>query len=213
MRAEAGHALLLDCRDDTVAHARVRPRRGGAGAARDRHPGRPPQRRRSLRGAAARLRAGRPRARRGARCARWPTPPPATPLDDALRPLAGDETFRLARHVVSEMHRVDAVVGHVARRPHRSHRSPARRLASLAARRLRRLVPRARPRGRRGAGGRRARRPDDRRRASAARRSRSCPAGAAIDVATSVDRAFVDAGFDRPAFLSATASGPAGRVQ
>ena len=85
-------------------------------------------------------------------------------VEDALRPLAGDESAPLARHVVTEMRRVDAVVAELRAGRLDHDRPAARRLAPFAARRLRRVVPRARPRRRRSRSGRRARRADDGRR-------------------------------------------------
>jgi UDPglucose--hexose-1-phosphate uridylyltransferase len=135
-----------------------------------------------------------------------------TPPDDALRSLVGDEAFRLARHVVSEMHRVDALVdvllaGHVDRigplldGSHCSLRDDF--AVSCAERDL--AVDAAREAGALGArmtGG-----------GFGGSAIALVPSTAATDVATSVDRSFVAAGFGRPAFLLATPSGPTGRVR
>ncbi len=210
LRAEAGHALLLDCRDgaadplpfdlaaaglallviDTrVTHSNVDGRYG--------------ERRRGCERAAELL---------GVSALREVAD--ATTLDgvaDALRPLAGDETFPLAHHVVTEMHRVDATaaelragridrLGPLLDTSHHSLRDDFR----VSCAELDLAVGTARTAGAFGArmtgagfGG------------SAIALTR---AGAAVDVASAVDRAFTDAGFTRPAFLLATAAGPGGKV-
>ena len=210
LRAEAGHALLLDCRDgaadplpfdlaaaglallviDTrVTHSNVDGRYG--------------ERRRGCERAAELL---------GVSALREVAD--ATTLDgvaDALRPLAGDETFPLAHHVVTEMHRVDATaaelragridrLGPLLDTSHRSLRDDFR----VSCAELDLAVGTARTAGAFGArmtgagfGG------------SAIALTR---AGAEVDVASAVDRAFTDAGFTRPAFLLATAAGPGGKV-
>ncbi len=126
-------------------------------------------------------------------------------------PLAGDETFPLAHHVVTEMHRVDAAAAELrAGRIDRlgplldaSHRS-LRDDFGVSCPELDLAVEAARTAGAFGA------------RMTGAGFGGSAialtAAGAAVDVASAVDRAFTEAGFSRPAFLLATAAGPAGRV-
>jgi galactokinase len=210
LRAEAGHVLLLDCQDgasepvpfdlaaaglallviDTrVSHSNVDGRYG--------------ERRRGCERAVQLLGVGTLREVAD-----------ATTVDgvaDALRPLAGDETFALAHHVVTEMHRVDAAaaelragridrLGPLLDASHRSLRDDFR----VSCPELDLAVEATRTAGAFGArmtgagfGG------------SAIALTR---AGAAVDVASAVDRAFTAAGFTQPAFLLATAAGPAGRV-
>jgi galactokinase len=211
MRAAAGHALLLDCRDDTVAQLAFDLDAAGLALlvidTRVAH--------RNVDGRYEERRRGCARATRllGVATLREVADATAgTPLDDALRPLAGDEAFRLARHVVSEMHRVDAVVDELlAGRVDRigplldgSHRSLRDDFAVSCAQ-LDLAVDAAREAGALGArmtGG-----------GFGGSAIALVPSAAATDVATSVDRSFVDAGFGRPAFLWATPSGPAGRVR
>ena len=211
MRAEAGHALLLDCRDDTIAQLAFD--LDGAGLAllvidtRVAH--------RNVDGRYEERRRGCERAARALGVATLREVADATagaPLDDSLRVLAGDdEGFRLARHVVSEMHRVDVVVdrllvgqldriGPLLDASHRSLRDDF----AVSCAELDLAVDAAREAGALGA------------RMTGGGFGGSAVAvvrvGAESDVARSVDRAFVDAGFGRPVFLVATASGPAGRV-
>ena len=158
--AAPGHALFLDCRDDSVEQMPFDLAADGLAVlvidtraphrARRRRVRRPPPRLRggrrgARRAGAARRRLDRPRRRAG----------PAAPTS---------VTRRRVRHVVTENQRVLDTVGAAARRPGPRDRPAADRLARLDARRLRDHRARARHRGRGGAGRRRARRPDDRRR-------------------------------------------------
>ncbi len=210
MRATAGHALLLDCRDDTatpiafeldaaalallvidtrVAHRNV--------------DGRYEERRRGCERAArllgvTTLREVADAASEGA-------------VEDALKPVVGDESYPLARHVVSEMHRVDCVVrslqagqiGEIGPVLDASHRS-LRDDFAVSCVELDLAVDVARAEGALGArmtGG-----------GFGGSAIALVPAETEHAVATSIDRAFIDAGFLRPAFLLARAAAPAGRV-
>jgi galactokinase len=208
LRSVAGHALLLDCRDDTVAHlpfdlaaaalallvidTRVVHHNvdGGYG-----------ERRRGCERAAKLL---------GVRTLREVADTP-TGVDEALRPLAADETLPLARHVVTEMHRVadvaDALrhgrldrIGPFLDASHRSLRDDFAvscvelDLAVDAARRAGAIGARMTGGGFGGSA------------------IALVPADSVSAVAIAVDEAFAAAGFIRPAFLLAAASGPATRV-
>ncbi len=63
LRCQAGHALLLDCRSLETAQVPFEPAAAGTGSAPHQHPGQARPGRRSVRGAAGRMRTGRPPAR------------------------------------------------------------------------------------------------------------------------------------------------------
>ena len=139
MRAEAGHALLLDCRDDTIAQlpfdldsAKLALLVIDTRVAHRNVDGRYEERRRGCERAARTLGVATLREVADATA--------GAPLDDALGALTGDETWPLAHHVVTEMHRVDAAGGGAGCRTHRPPRPTARRVAPLAARRLQGLL-------------------------------------------------------------------------
>jgi galactokinase len=205
-----GHALLLDCRDDGVEHLAFDV--AGAGRVllvidtRVSHrnvDGRYGERRRGCERAArllgvCTLRDVADATRDGA-------------VDAALRPLADDESAPLARHVVTEMHRVDAAaaelraghldgLGLLLDASHRSLRDDFRvscpELDLAVETSLRAGADGARMTGA-GFGG------------SAIA---LVPASDGPAVAVAIDEAFVAAGLRRPRFLRAVAAGPGGRI-
>ena len=150
---EASHALLIDFATGRREQVPFDPAAHGLGAAGDRHEGQPRAHRRRLRLPARRGVGGGEAARPGRTCAR------PSDLDGLSDPL-----LRRARHVVSEVARVDAFVEALRRGRLGRARSAAGRLARLAARRLRGVLRGARRGRRRGARVRCGRSPDDRRR-------------------------------------------------
>jgi galactokinase len=132
-------------------------------------------------------------------------------VEDALQDLAGDESYPLARHVVSEMHRVDCVVrslqtgqvGEIGPSLDASHRS-LRDDFAVSCVELDLAVDSARADSALGArmtGG-----------GFGGSAIALVPAGSEVAVAAAIDDAFARAGSARPAFLLARAAGPAGRV-
>jgi galactokinase len=213
LRTRAGHALLLDCRDDHIDHVVF----DVAGAERallvidtrvshSNVDGRYGERRSGCERAARLLGVC---SLRDVADATAGTDPHA--VDDTLRPLAGDESAPLARHVVTEMHRVDAaaaelLAGHIDNlgplldASHRSLRDDFRVScpeldlaveASVAAGAI----------GARMTGG-----------GFGGSAIALLPASAVTTVASAVDEAFTAAGFRRPRFLRAIAAGPGGRI-
>jgi galactokinase len=210
MRATAGHALLLDCRDDTATQIAFDLDAAGLAlvvidtrVAHRNVDGQYEQRRRGCERAARLL--GVATLRAVADAAR------VDGVEDALKGLAGDASYPLARHVVSEMHRVDCVVrslqaGHVGEigpsldASHRSLRDDF--VVSCAE--LDFAVDVARAHGALGArmtGG-----------GFGGSAIALVPTGSEVAMAIAIAGAFADAGFRRPAFLLAQPSDPAGRV-
>jgi galactokinase len=210
MRATAGHALLLDCRDDTATPIAFDLDAAGLAllvidtrVAHRNVDGRYEERRRGCERAARLLGVTTLREVADATSEGG--------VEEALQPVAGDESYPLAHHVVSEMHRVDCVVyslqaGHVREIGpvlDGSHRSLRDDFAVSCAE-LDLAVDVARAEGALGArmtGG-----------GFGGSAIALVPAETEVAVATAVDRSFTDAGFLRPAFLLARAAAPAGRV-
>ena len=145
------------------------------------------------------------------RCGRSPTPPSRATSTRRCAALAGDVTWPLARHVVSEMHRVDAATAMLrANRPAalgallgESHTS-LREDFAVSCRELDAAVDAAVAAGALGArmiGG-----------GFGGAAIALVPAGVVAEVAAAVDGALVAADLTRPTFLLAHASGPASRV-
>jgi galactokinase len=210
MRATAGHALLLDCRDDTATQIAFDLDAAGLALlvidTRVAH--------RNVDGQYEQRRRGCERAARLLGVATLRDVADAASVggaEDALQELAGDESFPLARHVVSEMHRVDCVVrslqtgqvGEIGPSLDASHRS-LRDDFAVSCVELDLAVDSARADGALGArmtGG-----------GFGGSAIALVPAGSEVAVATAIDDAFARAGSAHPAFLLARAAGPAGRV-
>ncbi len=210
LRTRAGHALLLDCRDESVEHLAFDL---GAvdlallvidtGVVHDHVEGGYGDRRRGCERAARRLGVHTLREIADA------TQP--GDVDEALRVLVGDVTLPLARHVVTEMHRVDeaaamlraghpAALGPLLDASHASLRDdfavscPELDVAAESATAAGALGARLTGGGFGGAA------------------IALVPAGQVGDVATAVDAALAATDLTRPMFLLATAGGAAGRV-
>jgi galactokinase len=210
LRSSEGHALLLDCRDDSIEHVAFDVAAAGRAVlvidTRVSHSnvdGRYGERRRGCERAARLLEVCSLREVADATDERG--------VDDALRPLAGDESAPLARHVVTEMHRVDAAVtqlragriddlGPALDASHRSLRDDFR--VSCAALDLAvEAATRAGALGARMTGG-----------GFGGSAIAVVPAHDVSTVAAAVEDAFVAAGHRRPGFLRAVAAAPGGRV-
>ena len=158
LRCQDGHALLLDCRDGTVAQVPFDLSAHGLSLlvmdTRAEHSlvdGQYAQRRRSCEEAARQL--GLPSLREVA----------FDDLDQTLDRLPDNQIRARAKHIVTEIERVRQTVA-LLRAGAPARRGPTvQRLARVHARRLRDLLRRARPRGRGGNGSRRPGSPDDRR--------------------------------------------------
>jgi galactokinase len=210
LRTVEGHALLLDCRDDSVEHVAFEVTAADRALlvidTRVSHSnvnGRYGERRRGCERAARLLGVCTLREVADATV--------ADDVDEALRPLAGDHTSPLAHHVVTEMHRVDAAAaelraGHVdglgplLDASHRSLRDDFR----VSCLELDLAVDASVGAGALGArmtgggfGGS----------AIALVAAKDAPA-----VAAAVDDAFAAAGYRQPRFLEAVAAGPGARV-
>jgi galactokinase len=210
MRATGGHALLLDCRDDAATPVAFDLDAAGLALlvidTRVAH--------RNIDGQYERRRRGCERAAHLLGVATLREVADATSgdrVEDALQALAGDESYPLARHVVSEMHRVDCAVrsllagqvGEIGPPLDASHRSLRDDFAVSCAE-LDLAVDVARAEGALGArmtGG-----------GFGGSAIALVPAGSEIAVATAIDEAFTYADLPRPAFLLARPAGPAGRV-
>ncbi len=210
LRSAAGHALLLDCRDGTVEHVPFDVAAAGrvvlvvdTRVAHSNIDGRYGKRRQGCERAARLLGVGSLREVADA------TTDEA--LDETLRPLAGDEAWPLAHHVVTEMHRVDVAaaelgagridgIGPLLEASHRSLRDDFR----VSCPELDTAVDAAIEAG-----------------AVGARMTGGGFGGSAIAlvatadvpaVVSAVDDAFGTAGFRRPRYLDAVPAGPGARV-
>lgn len=213
LRTRDGHALLLDCRDDSaedvafdlagadrallvidtrVSHSNVDGRYG--------------ERRNGCERAARLLGVCTLREIADATAGAG-----AAAIEEALRPLAGDESAPLAHHVITEMHRVDAAVeelraaridhlGPLLDASHRSLRDDFRVSCPELDLAVEASV---------GAGAIGARMTGGGFGGSAIA---LVPAGDLEATATNVDEAFGAAGLQRPGFLRAIAAGPGGRL-
>jgi galactokinase len=210
LRTRDGHALLLDCRDDSVEHVAFDLTRAERALlvidTRVSHS--------NVDGRYGERRRGCERAVRLLGVCTLRDVADATAGDDvgdALRPLAGDESAPLAHHVVTEMHRVDSAaaalragrvdeLGPLLDASHRSLRDdfgvscPELDLAVDASVGSGALGARLTGGGFGGSA------------------IALVPAGELQAVAAAVDEAFVAGGFRRPRFLRAAASGPGARV-
>jgi galactokinase len=221
LRAEAGHALLLDCGDGSVEHVPLDLAAAGLALlvidTRAEHrlvDGQYARRRQVCEDAAREL--GVVSLREVADAVTTGT----TTLTAVLDHLADDEQRVRVRHVVSEIERVRALVAHLTESPGAALRGPAldevARLLDASHASLRDdyevsspeldlAVEAARAAGAHGArmtGG-----------GFGGSAIALVDAGAAKDTAAAVARAFAGAGFAAPAFLLATAAGPAGPVE
>ena len=210
LRTRDGHALLLDCRDDSVEHVAI----DLAAAERtllvidtrvshNNVDGRYGERRRGCERAARLLGVCTLRDLADATA--------GDDVDEALRPLGGDGSAPLAHHVVTEMHRVDAAaaglragrideLGPLFDASHRSLRDDFR----VSCPELDLAVDASVGSGALGArltGG-----------GFGGSAIALVPTGELHAVAAAVDEAFVAGGFRRPRFLRAVASGPGARV-
>ena len=209
LRSHAGHALLLDCRDDTVAHIPIDlAARGLALLVIDTRVAHS-----HLQGGYGDRRRGCERAAKllGVRTLRDVADRGGDDVEGALAALGDDGAMALARHVLTEMRRVDAVaaglqdgrpdaIGPLLDASHRSLRDDF--AVSCAELDLAvEAAARAGALGARMTGG-----------GFGGSAIALVPAGRAEDVADAVDDAFAAAGCIRPAFLLAEPAGPAARV-
>jgi galactokinase len=135
----------------------------------------------------------------------------STSVDDALRPLLGDESFSVARHVVTEMHRVDAAVaelraGRVDRlgplldASHESLRDDFRVSCLELDLAVDEAVKAGAPGARMTGGG------------FGGSAIALVPTSEVTTVASAIDAAFSTAGLRQPSFLTAVAADPGARV-